>query len=177
MGDDDENANLRMATRRTDYLSGAQSNVASVSYDYDAEKLCLYLTAYGDNSEGWNVGADMGSISGSNNNFSNFNKDDAVELLNGVTGFSVKCMEYDAGNNSFKELDTGAIYNDKRLPDMVQITLNLVDQTTMKRMQGILGDDTDLTLENIENNEVAKRLLEENERTFTRIIPVDRGTF
>ena len=74
-------------------------------------------------------------------------------------------------------MDDDAVYSNGKLPDVVQITLKLVDQTALKRIQGVLDPDTDLTLSNIEGNEVAKRLLDENIRTFTRLIPVDRGTF
>ncbi len=158
-------------------MSGAQSNVVSVSYDFDEEKLSLFLTTYGDNSAKWKINSDMGSISRNNNNFSDMDKADGVELLTGVTEFHVQCLEYDSANHNFKQMDDDAVYSNGKLPDVVQITLKLVDQTALKRIQGVLDPDTDLTLSNIEGNEVAKRLLDENIRTFTRLIPVDRGTF
>ena len=165
--------NLRLATRRSYACAGGQTNVTSVSYDFDPKKLRLLITSYGDGSPKWRLSDDMGSISQNNNNFIGFDKDDAVILVEGVVGFNISCYKLDS--NVMKLMTDNDVYNDApEPPDAVQVTLKILDPDTLTRIYSILESEgiekKDIDLDEILDNELTSSLLNNNSRTFTRVV-------
>ncbi len=179
MSADNSDANLRLATRRAEFPPGAQSNVASVSYDFYKDALSLKMTTYGDHSSHWHVSYDMGAgfLRRNTNNFVDFNPSDAVELMDGVVDFSVDFFRYNSSDSSFESLEPESdddYISSREIPAAVKITMELIDQKTLERIAGVLGVDTaGVTRSAIDGNEVATKLMNDNKRAFTRIIPVE----